>query len=148
MAHLIRTLSISVQHIVTAHEVTFESLQKVLPPDNLQVQPPKGKELAVQFFLQASIARHNHTLEASKEGSFMCSTLTSFLRPGGRALICLISSCCVSHILDMLDLFHMLDAPDTFYLLATLYLLPGWVHAQHGWLLAVQGPADQVGVDV
>ena len=51
--------------------------------------------------------------------------------------------------LDMLDLFHMLDAPDTFYMLVTFHLLPGWVRAQHGsWLLAVQGPADQVGVDV
>ena len=42
----------------------------------------------------------------------------------------------------------MLDKPDTFYMPVTFHLLPGWVRAQHGWLLAVQGPADQVGVDV
>ena len=44
MEHFIRTYSISVQHIVTAYGATFESLQKVLPPDNLQVQAKHQKE--------------------------------------------------------------------------------------------------------
>ena len=34
------------------------------------------------YLFQASMARHNLTLESAQDGSFMCSTLTSFLRPG------------------------------------------------------------------
>ena len=46
-------------------------------------------------------------------------------------------------------MFRMLDIPDTFYKLGNLYLVLGWVRAQHGsWLLAIQGPVDQVWLDV
>ena len=77
--------------MVTAHGATFDSLQRVLPPDNLQVQPENigGVRITNLFYQhcwyiisQASMARHNLSMEAAREGSFMCSTLTSFLRPG------------------------------------------------------------------
>ena len=44
----------------------------------------------------------------------------------------------------MQGMFIMIDIPDTFYMLGIVYLIPGWVRDQHGWLLAIQGPADQV----
>ena len=77
--------------MVTAHGATFDSLQRVLPPDNIQVQPENigGVRITNLFYQhcwyiisQASMARHNLSMEAAREGSFMCSTLTSFLRPG------------------------------------------------------------------
>ena len=66
------------------------------------------------------MARHNLTLESAQDGSFMCSTLTSFLRPG-----------CTMHTIFGLTFFRS-----------------GWVRAPQGWLLAVQGHVDQVQVFV
>ena len=38
--------------------------------------------MSTWYLFQASMTRHNLTLESAQDGSFMCSTLTSFLRPG------------------------------------------------------------------
>ena len=72
--------------------------------------------MSPSYLFQASMARHNLTLESAQDGSFMCSTLTSFLRPG-----------CIMHAIFGLT-----------------FLSPGWVRAPQGWLLAVQGHVDQV----
>ena len=179
------------QHIVTAHGATLESLQKVLPPDNLQVQQKQQKER--NWYCRFCARNYCIALQVLRVLQILCRQALQGIGIGARYWYCRFclgkhreaqpdSGGCKGgelHVLHpyllpparfwiawfVLDLLYLLD----FYLICLICLIcfictwcawfawfawldvldsshlgPGWVRAQQGWLLAVQGPADQV----